>query len=74
MRTNLKLLRVKYGFTQAQMAMRLGISRTAYINIEKGRSKGSIDFWLGVKRAFSEEDIEELAKVEGIPKCETDGA
>lgn len=63
MRMKLKLLRVENGFTQAQMALRLGVSRTTYCNIENGRSKGTITFWLGVKRAFPEIDIDEITKV-----------
>ena len=63
MRKNLKMLRIENDFTQEQMAMRLGVTRSTYCNIENGKSKGSMDFWLGVKRAFPEVNIEEMAEV-----------
>lgn len=62
MRKNLKMLRVENDFTQAEMAMRLGVTRTTYCKIENGKSNGSMTFWLGVKRAFPEIDIEEMVK------------
>ena len=62
MRKNLKLLRIENDLTQAEMAARLGVTRTTYCNIENGKSKGSITFWLCVKRVFPEIDIEELIK------------
>lgn len=65
MRKNLKLLRVEHDLTQDQMASRLGVSRTAYINVELGKSKGSIDFWLKIKKEFPDADIEELVKARG---------
>ena len=63
MRKNLKMLRIENDFTQEQMAIRLGVTRTTYCNIENGKSKGSMDFWLAVKRAFPEVDIEDMTKV-----------
>lgn len=60
MRKILKMLRAKYDFTQEKMAMRLSVSRTTYCNIENGRSKGSMTFWLGVMRAFPEVEGEVL--------------
>jgi DNA-binding XRE family transcriptional regulator len=66
MRKNLKMLRIENDFTQEQMAIRLGVTRTTYCNIENGKSKGSMDFWLGVKRAFPDVDIEEMAKVREV--------
>ena len=65
MRTNLKLLRVKYGLTQEEMAKRIGVTRTTYCNIENGKSEGGMFFWLGLKKAFPEIDIHEMTKVEG---------
>lgn len=64
MRKVLKVLRAKYDFTQEKMAMRLCVSRTTYCNIENGRSKGSMSFWLGVIRAFpeSENDVMTILK------------
>ncbi len=62
MRMNLKLLRTSLGLTQDGMARRLGISRTQYNKIENGRSAGSIEFWLTVKREFPHVEIEEITK------------
>lgn len=64
-RKNLKLFRVEKDYTQAEMAALLGVTRTTYCNIEKGKSKGAIEFWLKMKTVFPEIEIDELAKVEG---------
>lgn len=64
MRRRLKLLRVSKGYTQAEMAFICGVSRTAYCNIEKGKSNGSMKFWLAVQDMFPEVDISELAERE----------
>ncbi len=58
MRKFLKVLRAKYDYTQAEMGTRLGVTRTTYCNIEKGKSNGSLSFWLGVIRAFPEVETE----------------
>ncbi len=63
MRKHLKVLRAKYDYTQEEMAKRLNVSRTAYCNIENGRSKGSLTFWLGVIRAFPEVESEIMEKL-----------
>lgn len=63
MRKNLKMLRTDNDLTQEQMAKRLGVTRTTYNNIENGKSKGSITFWLRVKEEFPEIDIVEMEKV-----------
>lgn len=59
----LKVLRAKYDFTQDKMAMRLGVSRATYCKIENDKAKGSLDFWLGVIRAFSEVEAEVMEKL-----------
>lgn len=63
MRKNLQMLRIAHDLTQEEMAARLGITRVAYWNIENGKSKGSIDFWLTVQREFPDSDITELTEV-----------
>lgn len=63
MRKILKKLRVEWDFTQEKMAMRLGVSRTTYCNIENGKAKGSMTFWLGVIRAFPEVEDEVITKL-----------
>ena len=62
MRKTLKHLRVENDLTQEEMSKRIGVSRVAYCNIEKGKRKGGLSFWLAVKKAFPEIDINELAK------------
>lgn len=62
MRTNLKILRVKYDLTQEEMAAKCGITRTAYNHIENGKSKGSGQFWLAVQKQFPNENINELSE------------
>lgn len=63
MRNKLKALRAEHGLTQAQMAERLDVTRETYSNVERGKSNGSMYFWLAVKREFPESDIETLARV-----------
>lgn len=63
MRKNLQMLRVENDLTQEQMAKRLGVTRTTYCNIENAKSKGTMTFWLAVKREFPDIDIDEMAKV-----------
>lgn len=65
MRKKLKMLRIEHDLTQGEMAKRLGVSRTTYCYIEKGKSNGTMSFWLGLKREFPEIDIDEMAKKEG---------
>ena len=49
-RLKLKLLRVKLGYTQEEMANKCGIKRNTYSSIEKGTGKGSEDFWFNVMK------------------------
>ena len=63
MRKNLQMLRISHDLTQEQMAERIGVSRTTYCKVENGKSKGSMSFWLAVKKEFPEVAIEEVAKV-----------
>ena len=58
MRKTLQKLRVDNDYTQSDMAKRLGVSRTTYCNIENGKTKGSLNFWLGVIRAFPKVEAE----------------
>lgn len=62
MLTNLKILRVKYDLTQGEMAALCGVTRTAYNNIENGKSGGSGRFWKAVQKEFPNENINELSK------------
>lgn len=50
---SLKILRVRYSLTQAEMAEKLGMSRQAYAKIENGLTLGNISFWLKVQYIFN---------------------
>lgn len=45
MRENLKAARTALGFTQQEMADRLGISLRYYQNLEKGDRNGDFEIW-----------------------------
>lgn len=62
MRKNLQMFRLGKDLTQEGMAKAIGVSRTAYNNIESGKSKGSMRFWLKLKEKFPEIDIETMVK------------
>lgn len=49
---SLKILRVRYGLTQEEMARKLTMSRQAYAKIENGQGDGNITFWSKVQREF----------------------
>lgn len=50
MRTELKVIRVKNGWTQKDIADRIGISVAAYSFIESGKRFGSAETWDKIKR------------------------
>ena len=54
MRYNLKLCRVKKGYTQIQFAGLLKITETQYQRIELGKSDGSIKLWLKIKSLLAQ--------------------
>ena len=64
MRKKLQILRIQHSLTQDQMAVRLGVTRTTYNKVETGKSNGTTNFWLAVKREFPEVNIEDVAKIE----------
>lgn len=51
--TSLKILRVRQGLTQEEMARKLTMSRQAYAKIENGQGDGNITFWSKVQRIFN---------------------
>lgn len=65
-RKKLKLLRVDNNYNQEEMAERLGVTRTTYHNIETGKTNGSGNFWVKLKKEFPDIDIEEMAEREAI--------
>lgn len=55
---SLKVLRVKNGLTQEQMANKMGWSRQYYAKTESGRSFGTVPFWNKLQKAFGVPDDE----------------
>lgn len=51
-RTQLKLLRIKHGFSQEKMAVRLGYSRNHYAGIENGKRDPTLKFIEALCTAF----------------------
>lgn len=66
MRTALKQFRVGVHLTQAEMADKVGVSRTTYRNIEKGKSGGNQKFWNNLQKAFNvpNEEMWKLQKLD----------
>lgn len=64
MRINLKLLRVKHGLTQDEMAVKIGVTRCTYAAIENGTRNGRDHFWISLQKAFNipDEDMWKLKK------------
>lgn len=70
---SLKILRVRYGLTQEEMAEKLGMTRQAYAKVETGGGMGNVQFWRKVQNAFDlssegmwdliNDEAEERAKV-----------
>ena len=59
MKNNLKLLRANKGWTQAELAMQLDVSRQTIIAIEKGKFDPSLPLAFKAARLF-ELSIEEI--------------
>ena len=58
MRNELKVLRVRHGLTQQQMAEKTGVGITTYNLIEQGKRRGSQEFWLKLQKEFNLKDGE----------------
>lgn len=61
---NLKNFRLSIGFTQEQMAERIGFSRPYYNAIELGLKPGSMRFWQTIEKQFNLSE----SKVWGLTK------
>lgn len=74
MRTALKLLRIKHGFTQDKMAVRLGYSRNQYQRIENGTQGVTLQFLVALSNAFgmSLDEAKELTKRDKERQTEND--
>lgn len=49
---SLKMLRLKNGLSQEEMARKLGMSRQNYGLIETGKAPGNIRFWSNLQKTF----------------------
>lgn len=58
MRNELKVLRVRHGLKQQEVAEKLGVSVATYCLVENGKRRGSQEFWLGLQTLFNLEDGE----------------
>ncbi len=66
-RINLKLFRVKQKLSQQEMAERLKVGRSTYIDIENGKRDGSIRFFNQLQDEFqlTDDEVWNLTKKEG---------
>lgn len=58
MRDNLKIFRIRKHLTQAEMAEKIGYSRSCYQSIENGTNAGRDCFWRDLQAAFGIPDSE----------------
>lgn len=65
MRSNLKEFRSLIGLTQTEMAELVGLTKSTWCNIEKGRNTGTVDMWLDIATKFklSIEELKQLMEV-----------
>ena len=66
MRTALKLLRIKNGLTQDEMAAKVGYSRNQYQRVENGEYDPTLRFLVGLSEAFglTLDEAKEVTKLE----------
>lgn len=55
----LRVFREYRGFTQVQLAEKIGLTQASIADLEKGKSKGSIDTWKSLSSALNV-DLDEL--------------
>lgn len=67
MRQKLKELRLHYGHTQDQVAVKTGTTKEYYGLIENGRRVGTLPYWLRLQKVYklSDEKLWSIAK-EGV--------
>lgn len=54
MKTNFEMLRKKAGYSQQQLANKLGISRARYVNYELGRAEADYETLLKLSHLYNE--------------------
>lgn len=64
MRKNLRSARKKKGYTQAELAMKLGITTNQLQRLEAGTSDGSMKVWQHLKMLLGAETIDFLLEQE----------
>lgn len=66
-RINLKLFRIKHNLSQQEMAQRLKVGRSTYVDIEHGKRDGSIRFFNTLQDEFqlTDDEVWVLTKKEG---------
>ena len=66
-RLNLKLFRIKHKLSQLDMAKRLNVGRSTYVDIESGKRDGSIRFYHALQDEFqlTDDEVWSLTKKEG---------
>jgi DNA-binding XRE family transcriptional regulator len=64
-RSNLKKFRRLVGLTQTEMAELVGLTKSTWCNIEKGRNTGTAEMWVDLATRFklSIEELKELMEV-----------
>ena len=70
MRSNLIEFRFQLGLTQTEFAGLFNKDRQYQNNIEKGRRKGSADYWLGIMAKFNL-TLEAIKKLKEVSSNET---
>ncbi len=66
-RINLKVFRIKQKLSQNEMAKRLNVGRSTYVEIENGKRDGSIRFFNNLQDEFqlTDDEVWNLTKKEG---------
>ena len=60
MRANLKKMRIKNGYTQTEIANKLGVTTRQYQYMEAGTSNGSVTVWKQLRDILGAESIDQL--------------
>lgn len=65
-RHNLYMFRCDERLTQKEMAVKMGVTRQTYANVENGKRSGNSEFWDALQKAFDIPDSEmyTLMKIE----------
>lgn len=58
MRTALKQFRIGLHLKQSEMAKKMGVGRTVYGYVERGKRSGTLEFWNALQKAFDVPDSE----------------